>query len=186
MEEVDEILFENATIASNLMLKGNNLYSITRDLQQQYKFNITDLNNLATLDLDLTELSNTSVIESSVMADVDSDAVDELIITTADTLLFMFEVDGTLNPGFPVKLPLIYTSVPSIGDVNGNGYLDIPSNRKYNIHAIMKKNPDGSMNVEGISTDPELVKSILDLKADQITSVAGLYFGDYTDYLMEK
>jgi len=124
-EEINEIEFNEEIIASNLILNNNILYTITMNSQLEYYLNSTDLNVLSIDNVLISGISGEESITTAVMADINSDSMNELILTTADTLLYVFDLIGDVNPGFPVKIPLASISYPSIGDIDGNGLLDI-------------------------------------------------------------
>jgi M6 family metalloprotease-like protein len=176
LEEIDEIAFENELIASNLMLKNDVLYSITSNSSSQFEFKITDLNSLNTASVPLSDMGGEAVIEASIMADVDRDDLDELIITTTDTLLYLYGQDGVLRSGFPVKIPLVSTSLPAVADVDGNGYLDVIIGGLNNF-AVIDKNGDISRSHLGIESPDSLYSApgllALDIDGDQQLELAG-------------
>ena len=64
------------------------------------------------------------------IADVDQDSLPEVIFATdykknGAYLLYVFNGDASLLPGFPVQASQNMVSSPAIGDVNGDGWLDI-------------------------------------------------------------
>ncbi|KQC07566.1 MAG: hypothetical protein APR54_06005 [Candidatus Cloacimonas sp. SDB] len=153
--EIDIIYFEDELIASNLMLKNDILYTITLNSASQYQFNITNLDDLQTNSSPIPNLGNNKLIEASIMADLNRDNLDELIITTADTLIYVFDQSGTLQSGFPVKIPLVSYSLPAIEDIDGNGYLDIIIGG-LNSFAIIDKNGNVSQPHTGIESPDSL------------------------------
>lgn len=71
---------------------------------------------------------------SPVLADLDKDGKLEIIIGGMDQWLYVYRFDGKQQPGFPVlvsdpalegKLRARIFASPSVGDVNGDGLLDI-------------------------------------------------------------
>ena len=112
-------------IVSNMMLKDNKLYILLSD-NTNINLGILDVENqgngVATTPLN--ELQN-KTIQSSVLADLDNNGVNDIILTTSDSLLYVYEENGKLFNNFPIKMNLNAFSVPSIADVNGNGNLDI-------------------------------------------------------------
>jgi hypothetical protein len=59
------------------------------------------------------------------VADVDSDGKDELIVGSQGDQLFVFNDDGTTNPGWPYALTSDISGSPAVGDVDANGDLEI-------------------------------------------------------------
>lgn len=69
---------------------------------------------------------------SPAMADIDKDGLPELIFGTDDFeddpmpyYLYVFNGDGTVAPGFPVEGTQNFQSSPAVGDIDGDGWLDI-------------------------------------------------------------
>jgi len=64
---------------------------------------------------------------------------------------------------------------------------NIPPELKFNSEVVVKTNPDGSKNVEGISTDPNLVNEILSMGCKlYITGNAGTYDEKIENLLIEN
>jgi len=124
-EEAEILNFNGRSIASNLILSNNLLYSILQNEQSEFYLNRTDLEDLQNNSLELSGLWGDVSITASIMADIDSDLQNELILTTADTLLYVFDLNGEAADGFPVKIPLKSISLPAIGDIDQNGFFDI-------------------------------------------------------------
>lgn len=64
------------------------------------------------------------------MADIDRDGLPEVVFGTdyensGAYHLYAFNSDASLVPGFPVHAPQDFQSSPAIGDINGDGWLDI-------------------------------------------------------------
>jgi M6 family metalloprotease-like protein len=119
------ILDENESdvkIASNLMLKNDDLYFIDTEWNE-HDFNLqsyeTTVTSLA------YEGETFSEILNAQMADVDADDSAEFIIVSADSLLHVFHQDGSYLNGYPVHIPLNALSLPSFADIDNNGFLDI-------------------------------------------------------------
>ncbi len=69
---------------------------------------------------------------SPAMADLDQDGKLEVVFATDDNtgdpppfLLYAYKGDGSLLPGFPVEGSQNFQSSPAIGDIDGDGWLDI-------------------------------------------------------------
>lgn len=67
---------------------------------------------------------------SPAMADIDRDGLPEVIFATdyhldSAYLLYVFNGDSSLLPGFPVQTSQNMQSSPAIGDIDGDGWLDI-------------------------------------------------------------
>src|SRR5262249_39896720 len=66
---------------------------------------------------------------------------DEIIVGTQGDQLFAFNEDGTQVPGFPIALSSDIAGSPAVGDVDGDGQLDIVVNIKDgNVRAIRGNN----------------------------------------------
>jgi hypothetical protein len=66
------------------------------------------------------------------MADLDQDGLPEVVFATDSNygqpppyLFYVFKGDGSLLPGFPVEASQNMKSSPAIGDIDGDGWLDI-------------------------------------------------------------
>ncbi|HET6348149.1 MAG TPA: C25 family cysteine peptidase [Candidatus Krumholzibacteria bacterium] len=59
------------------------------------------------------------------VADIDADGTDELIVGSQGDQVFVFNGDGTVLPGFPFALTGDISGSPAVGDVDGDGWLDI-------------------------------------------------------------
>jgi hypothetical protein len=59
------------------------------------------------------------------LADIDNDGKDEIIVATQGDQLHAFNDDGTQVSGFPVALSNDVSGSPAVGDVDGDGQLDI-------------------------------------------------------------
>lgn len=121
----DTNISSNWQIASNLILKENTLTVPMRtdDDYRLLRYDITDISTYSTITLDA--IPRSTAILSALQADIDGDESDDFVITTADTMLFVYHQDGVLFNHFPVKIPLSALSIPSIADVDANGQLDI-------------------------------------------------------------
>ncbi len=124
-------------ISSNLMLKEQNLYFISDDWKL-VKINIIS-EEIDITDLDIIEPQ--LVIHSALLADLDGDETDEIIAVTDSGAVYCFEQTGELRNGFPVDIDLNAVSIPSIADVDNNGFLDILIGGE-NTFAIVNKNGD--------------------------------------------
>ena len=114
--------FPDTKISSNLMLKNDSLYCFS-DAGNSERF--LQKYNIETGDLTSAEfIGFSAAINSALLADIDKDSIDEVIVTS-DSLLYVFKQDGSILPGFPAVIPLYAYSVPSVADISGNGYLDI-------------------------------------------------------------
>lgn len=83
---------------------------------------------------DEEHLWDDGIFSAPVLADLDKDGKLEIIVTAMDQQVYVWRFDGKLQPGFPVlcsdpdkgvgRGDRIITS-PAVGDVNGDGLLDI-------------------------------------------------------------
>jgi M6 family metalloprotease-like protein len=124
-------------ISSNLMLKKQELYFISDDWQL-VKINIiseeTEITDLSIVDPQL-------VIHSALLADINKDEIDDIVILTKNKELYIYNQTGSILNGFPVYLELNAVSIPSIADVDNNGFLDILVGGE-NTFAVVNKNGD--------------------------------------------
>ncbi len=144
-------------ISSNLMLKENIIYFLDEDWEL-ITMSLADLNEVP---IQLSIIGDKPEIWSALLADIDADGEDDIVITAADSLLHVFHHDGSYMKGFPVEIPLQAISLPSIDDIDGNGYPDILIGGE-NTFAIIHKNgeiwapstqlsnPDSTYNAAGI------------------------------------
>ncbi len=117
--EVAEIEF-SALIASNLILENDRIAFIDSD-----KNLITcGLENYQVTEIELGDLEN-ETINSLLCADLDGDLADEIVITTDSQKLFCYSENGIMMPNFPVEIPTNGISVPSLADLDNNGFLEI-------------------------------------------------------------
>ncbi len=130
----DEVSFE-ADIASNLMLKNNYIFFVDSN------WHLIELNlgNHASEDIILDIDGEKPSIDFSILADLDNDNHNDFLISANDSLLFCFDKNGSLFPGFPVTVPLNAMSIPSIADLDKNGYLDVLIGGE-NSFAVVNKN----------------------------------------------
>ncbi len=80
-------------------------------------------------------------ILSALLVDIDLDDSDDYIITSADSMLYVFDNAGNNLVGFPQEIPLNSIAVPSISDIDNNGYPEILIGGE-NTFAIFNKNGD--------------------------------------------
>ncbi|MDA3814350.1 MAG: hypothetical protein PF570_08875 [Candidatus Cloacimonetes bacterium] len=80
-------------------------------------------------------------ISSALLVDIDLDDSDDFIITTEDSTLYVFDSAGNTLTGFPQDIPLNSTAVPSISDIDNNGFPEILIGGE-NTFAIFNKNGD--------------------------------------------
>jgi len=112
----------NSAIASNLILNDNKLNFIDTEWNKHQ----IDLETFETSQITLDYMGTSfSGIHSALMADITDDNTSEFIIISADSLLHVFEQDGSYLNGYPQVIPLNAISLPSFADVDNNGYLDI-------------------------------------------------------------
>ena len=92
----------------------------------------TDAKNMGPTDSD--RILDDGICSSPVLGDLDGDGKLEVIVTGMDQHLYVFRHDGSQQKGFPVlvsdpalggKLRARIIATPAIGDVDGDGKLDI-------------------------------------------------------------
>ena len=130
----DIIFFD---MLSNLALDNNKIHFVATD----WIIFIKDLDSSPTETLELSANAPYPEIWSFQMADINADEIAEFIITSADSLLHVFEQDGSYLNGYPQQIPLNAISLPSFADVDANGYLDILIGGE-NTFAVFDKNGD--------------------------------------------
>lgn len=115
-------------------------------------------------DTDLTHMLDPGIAASPVPADLDGDGVLEIVLPAMDQHVYVWRADGSRQPGFPVKLEgpdsdvtkqgRIFSS-PAVGDINGDGTLEIVvgSNEFKTelpvITYLYALHGDGNLNAEG-------------------------------------
>jgi hypothetical protein len=125
-----------------MVQKGDDLLFFTkREDLGNYELQKIDLIEYSHLFTPFPELNNKH-IESLIVAPLTKEEIEEniyrdnIIVLTSEQIparddvektykLYMFYENGSLCAGFPVEFTDELLSVPSLGDVNGNGYLDI-------------------------------------------------------------
>ncbi len=134
--------FTHGAIVSNLIHRHNELLFIVRKTaDDSYTLTHIDLNNNET-GYGVFPLPANVTIDALLMAPMTKETatgreyLDNLIILTSEEVLeeeemvvksslYMFYEDGRLCTGFPIQFPEEILSVPSLADINRNGYLDI-------------------------------------------------------------
>lgn len=108
-------------IKSNLILNNEHLHFLGSD-RTIYTL---QLNDSAIITTPIDTANDIDEIYSLQMADIDGDSNADFILSSADSLLYVFKQNGNLFPGFPVEIGLNAISLPSFADVDNNGYTDI-------------------------------------------------------------
>jgi len=62
---------------------------------------------------------------SPVLADMDGDGDDEIVIGSQSDELYIIDGDGSVVPGWPVPLPNDVSGSPAVGDIDGDGGGDL-------------------------------------------------------------
>jgi len=124
-------------INSNLMYKDNKLYFIDNN----WKVHQITLPNYDCSELPLDIGEPYPNISSALLVDIDLDNSDDFIITASDSILYVFDVAGNNLSGFPQEIPLCSTAIPSISDIDNNGFLEILIGGE-NSFAVFNKNGD--------------------------------------------
>jgi len=82
-------------------------------------------------------VGNIEGISSAVVADINNDGYNEVIVSSPDGTIRVWNYDGTVVNGFPFDVTTPIYSSPAIADVDNNGFLDIVFNDQYeNIYVI--------------------------------------------------
>jgi M6 family metalloprotease-like protein len=136
-------------ISSNLMYKNNFLFCVDINWKL-HKIDLSDYTDNA-INLNIGELK--PKIHSALLADINKDEIDDIVILTKSKELYIYNQTGSILNGFPVYLELNAVSIPSIADVDNNGFLDILIGGE-NTFAMVNKNGDVFQPQEIIS-DPD-------------------------------
>ncbi|MDP8203995.1 MAG: T9SS type A sorting domain-containing protein, partial [Candidatus Tenebribacter mawsonii] len=134
---VIETLCFDEHIASNLMYKNDNLYFIDNEwFVHQISLPNYDRDKFK-LDIDEPYPN----ILSALLVDINLDDSDDFVITASDSTLYVFDSSGNNLTGFPQEIPLNSIAIPSISDIDNNGYPEILIGGE-NTFAIFNKNGD--------------------------------------------
>ena len=87
------------------------------------------LNFLLNLEKSVTIPEDATGIQSPVLADLNSDGSQEIVLAADDSLyILVANISGTLIQSFtqyPIQLAAEVSSIPALGDINGNGNIEI-------------------------------------------------------------
>jgi M6 family metalloprotease-like protein len=122
-------------IASNLMYKDDELFFVDDNWKIQ-KITLTDYEQ-SEFELDI-EAPYPNIL-SALLVDIDLDNSDDFIITAEDSILYVFNSEGNNLTGFPQNIPLNSFAIPSISDIDNNGFLEILIGGE-NTFAVFDKN----------------------------------------------
>ncbi|MCK5050090.1 MAG: hypothetical protein KAS53_00015 [Candidatus Cloacimonetes bacterium] len=135
--EIIETLSFPQHIATNLMYKNNILYFID-DSWIVHQITLPGY-ELDEFPLDIVEPYPS--ISSVLLVDIDLDNSDDFVISAGDSTLYVFDAAGNNLDGFPQEIPLCSTALPSISDIDNNGFPEILIGGE-NTFAIFNKNGD--------------------------------------------
>ncbi len=134
--EIIETLIFTQQIASNLIYKNNNIYFIDNNW-------IVHKITLPGYDFDEFPLDIENEpypeISSALLVDIDLDNFDDFIISAKDSILYVYDSIGNNLDGFPQEIPLGSAALPSISDIDNNGFPEILIGGE-NTFAIFNKN----------------------------------------------
>ncbi|MCD4796564.1 MAG: hypothetical protein K8R49_05275 [Candidatus Cloacimonetes bacterium] len=159
-------------ISTNLMYKNNFLFCV----DVNWKLHKIDLSDYADNEINLNIEGLKPKIHSALLADIDKDEIDDIIILTKDKKLYVYDQTGSILNGFPVDVDLNAVSVPSIADVDGNGYLEVLIGGE-NAFVVVDKNGVISKPLNEISNpDSSLIASgviAVDIDGDDRLEILG-------------
>ncbi len=153
LNRIKQFNFSETKIAANMMYKNGILYLITKPVNNPVITNLIAIDTISyekkeirlvdEIGASLTNLkdqiSNYN-IKSALLAPVkrteNVDIGDNLIIITESNGLYLIDLDGSLQSGYPVYFDDDILSVPSLADVTGNGFLDIILVCGHRLHVI--------------------------------------------------
>jgi M6 family metalloprotease-like protein len=121
--EVHSIAFSDY-IASNMMWDNSILYVLTKGDQYQIH-RISTVNHEMIGSQILDEITIEQKIDQAILADWNQDGSPNFLFTVDDSLVYNYHSDGSIHEGYPVNTGLYKSAVPSLADINGNGFLDL-------------------------------------------------------------
>ena len=136
-------------INSNLMYKDDELFFVDDNWKIQ-KITLTDYEQ-SEFQLDI-EAPYPNIL-SALFVDIDLNESEDFIITASDSILYVFNSEGNNLTGFPQKIPLNSIAVPSISDIDNNGFPEILIGGE-NTFVIFNKNGD-AFKPSNELTDPD-------------------------------
>jgi PGF-pre-PGF domain-containing protein len=69
------------------------------------------------------------------LTDLNADGTKEIVATSTNSLVYAWKGDGLALPGWPVTTQDIVTTYPAIGDINGDGNMEVVFNDMTNLYA---------------------------------------------------
>jgi hypothetical protein len=79
------------------------------------------------------------------LADIDGDHCDEIILGTRSDSIYVFNGDGSRVPGWPFAMAGESAGSPAVGDVDGDGDLEVVVQSKGNYGKVYLLNHDGTL-----------------------------------------
>lgn len=100
------------------------------------------------------KLISGGAVRTPVLADLDDDGADEIIVAVRDWpdgFVYVFKGNGTIFPGWPVRMNDVPATTVAVGDITGDGVPEVIAESYATLHAYYA---DGSL-LEGFPFFPE-------------------------------